>query len=158
MNMMHLLHGSDRKASTRRRPRAFRPSLKPTLEGLEIRAVLSAPSALAPVHATTINMLPQLTNTVTLTGTTFNLATSLGGQTFNQTLTLSSSPNLADPTCPILHLQLGPIHLNDRCQHSHHRVGELDQRRPGRRDHDRGAGQRGRCLDAVGARLVARGV
>lgn len=112
MNMMHLLHGSDRKVSTRRRPRAFRPSLKPTLEGLEIRTVLSAPSAMAPVQATAINVLPQLNSIVTLAGTTFNVATSLGNQTVNQALTLSTSPNPADPTCPILHLQLGPIHLS----------------------------------------------
>ncbi len=31
---------------------------------------------------------------------------------FTAPLTLTASPNAADPTCPILHLMLGPIHLN----------------------------------------------
>jgi hypothetical protein len=31
---------------------------------------------------------------------------------FTAPLTLTASPNVADPTCPILHLMLGPIHLN----------------------------------------------
>jgi len=110
----------DPRTSHRRRSRAFRPGLHPVVEGLEARTVLStggvaAPAVMAaakPHQATTVNVLPQLMNAVSLVGTTFNLATSLGGQTVNQALALSSSPNANDPTCPILNLHLAPIHLN----------------------------------------------
>jgi hypothetical protein len=112
MSLLQLLSHRHSRACDRRRSRAFRPRLHPTLEGLELRTVLSSPGALAPVHATTINMLPQLTNTVSLAGTTFNVTSALGGASTTQSLGLSSSPNAADPTCPILNLQLGPIHLN----------------------------------------------
>ena len=110
MNIIYLLHGNDRKVSTHRRPRAFRPSLKPTLEGLEIRTLLSAPSVMAPVRATAINVLPQLNSIVTLAGTTRNVATSLGNQTVNQVLTLSTPPNLnlADPTSTTTMLVAAP--------------------------------------------------
>jgi len=36
----------------------------------------------------------------------------LGSQPFTAPLTLSARPNQADPTCPILHLSLGPINLD----------------------------------------------
>ena len=36
----------------------------------------------------------------------------VGGQPFLAPITVSTSPNLADPDCPILNLELGPIHLD----------------------------------------------
>jgi hypothetical protein len=36
----------------------------------------------------------------------------LGSHPFTAPITTTASPNALDPTCPILHLQLGPIHLN----------------------------------------------
>jgi len=82
--------------------------------------VLSAPGVFAPNAAyakpkppKTINVLPQLNTTVVRAADgTLNAVTTLGGRTFTQPLVLSATPNAADPTCPILNLHLGPIHLD----------------------------------------------
>ena len=74
--------------------------------------VYSPRSALAYARSTTVNVLPQLNTTVSQVGSTFNAVTSLGGQTSSQPIGLSTTPNLIDPTCPILNLQLNAIHLS----------------------------------------------
>jgi hypothetical protein len=113
MSLIQLLSGRDRKTSARRRPRAFRPSTRPVLEDLESRVVLSAPAAVAPLIQPPINILPQLSVTkVVPVGNTLNAIVALGNQTISVPLTLTTTPNSADPSCPILNLHLGPIHLN----------------------------------------------
>ena len=67
---------------------------------------------MAYARSTTVNVLPQLNTTVSQVGSTFNAVTSLGGQTSSQPIGLSTTPNLVDPTCPILNLQLNAIHLS----------------------------------------------
>lgn len=60
------------------------------------------------------NMIPLVIEDVVIdpvTGQLFAVGT-LGDQSFMSPITLSASPNAADPTCPILHLELGPIFLN----------------------------------------------
>jgi hypothetical protein len=81
-----------------------------------VSLALSAPGVFAPNAAyakpkTTVNVLPQMKTTASLVGTTFNATTKLGGQTYTQPLGLSATPDPLDPTCPILNLDLGPIHL-----------------------------------------------
>jgi len=96
-------------------------SFRPRVEGLEDRVVMSAPAAMAaPVLAAplaapaaqSINILPiQINNVVNQAGQLVAQGV-LGSTAFTAPLTLTTSPNAADPTCPILHLALGPIHLN----------------------------------------------
>jgi len=114
MSFLHRLIGRDLETSNRRHPRAFRPGTRPIVEDLEDRLVLSAAAVVAPLVQPQINILPQLsvTNVVQGVGGALNAVVALGNQTVNVPLTLTSSPNLADPTCPILNLHLGEIHLN----------------------------------------------
>jgi len=85
-------------------------------------AVVTSPSALlaAPQHRQPINMLPIHINSVTavtdpVTGVVNLVANGVigaAGNTFTTPLGLSAEPNAANPTCPILHLQVGAIHLD----------------------------------------------
>jgi len=90
--------------------------------GLVSLAILD-PGALAPnaraygqgkKGGTTVNVLPQLTTTVSRSAdlTSLNAVSTLGGASFAQVLGVGATPNLIDPTCPILDLHLGPIDLN----------------------------------------------
>src|SRR5688572_25555049 len=103
MSLMQLLIGRDRKASTRRRPRAFQPGMNPIMEGLERRLVLSASvltssalatAAKAPTRTQTINVIDELnvTNVVNINGT-LEAVVALGNQVVNVPLTLDVTPN-----------------------------------------------------------------
>jgi hypothetical protein len=97
------------------------------VEGLEERQVLStlAPpspildAALAAPHlpghhiASPINMLPLSINNIALQNGQLVANGSIGGTNFQLPLTLTSSPNAADPSCPILNLSIPQgIHLS----------------------------------------------
>jgi hypothetical protein len=102
---------------------------RPVIEGLERREFLSAVPwaahvAAAPVDTGPIltqplkNVARNFTNVLPLTITGVQVQNGqlvalgqLGGTTFTAPLTLTATPT-ADPTCPILNLQLAPIHLN----------------------------------------------
>jgi hypothetical protein len=127
MSLMQLLIGRDRKASTRRRPRAFQPGMNPIVEGLERRLVLSASvltsSAMAtaakapPTRTQTVNVIDELnvTNVVNLGGT-LNAVVALGNQVINVPIALElPGGTVIDSdghSCPILDLHLGEIHLD----------------------------------------------
>lgn len=101
---------------------------RPMVEGLERREFLSAAPFAAPAAAPVgtgpiltqplknvarnfTNVLPlSITGVQVQNGQLVALGT-LGNTPFTAPLTLSATPT-ADPTCPILNLQLGPIHLN----------------------------------------------
>jgi hypothetical protein len=97
------------------------PRFRPTVEGLEERTVLSTASLAAPMplgpalvrgHHHAAQVVPlRITGVAEQNG---QLAAQglLGSIPFSAPMTLSTSPNAADPTCPILNLHLGPIHLN----------------------------------------------
>lgn len=126
MSLMQLLIGRDRKASTRRRPRAFQPGMNPTVEGLESRLVLSAASltsavqvaaAKAPKQTQPVNVIDELnvTNVINVNGT-LNAVVALGNQVVNVPITLvlpgGTVTDSHGHTCPILDLHLGEIHLD----------------------------------------------
>ncbi len=123
----------------RAKPSVSVPSpFRPLLESLEQREMLNASSlaapALVPVQvapaqvvsaapatagpvaqrtAQTTTMLPLNITSITLNQAGQLVANgTLGGTTFTAPVTLSTTPNPADPSCPILDLQLGPINLN----------------------------------------------
>jgi len=136
MSLLHLPIGRDRNSSTRRRPKAFRPSLLPGLESLEQRTVLSAaaasamvapaamqsPLAITGANITNLAVQPDgnLLATLNLTGT----LTNKGGVAKPFTLpnlqlpitlgtTTATTPTTAAPNgCPILHLSLEIPDLN----------------------------------------------
>jgi len=104
---------------------------RPALETLEGRIVLSAPAVLppptlapavapAPLAAPTLTGQQLVAQAMNLhfTGFTTNQAGQLmaNGTAFNIPLstpvTLTTTPNAADPTCPILNLHLNAIHLD----------------------------------------------
>jgi hypothetical protein len=101
---------------------------RPVIEGLERREFLSAApltaTLAAPVRTGPIitqplkNVARHFTNVLPLTITGVQVQNgqlvalgTLGGTAFTAPLTLTATPT-ADPTCPILNLQLAPIHLN----------------------------------------------
>jgi len=117
LNVFGWLHGS-RAAQSGRRPVVSR---RPSLESLEEREVLShspvAPVAEAVLVAQAATVQQPVSLPVTITGVSIQngqlLANGLlGNQPFTAPLTLSTSPNAADPATPILNLHLGPIHLD----------------------------------------------
>jgi len=81
------------------------------LGGASLLVVEQAPAA--PAAASTFNILPiQFTN-VALDGAGLLAAGLIGRLPFGGVpLTATAAPNAADPTCPILNLQLAPINLN----------------------------------------------
>ena len=101
---------------------------RPVIEGLERREFLSA-APLAHVAAVPVstgpiltqplkNVAKNFTNVLPLTITGVQVQNgqlvalgTLGNTAFTAPLTLTATPT-ADPTCPILNLQLAPIHLN----------------------------------------------
>lgn len=114
MSLLQRLIAQDCKVSTRKRRRDFQPSMRATVEGLESRLVLSAPAAVAPLVQQEINILPQLnvTSVVQAADGTLSAIVSLGNQTASVPLTLSTSTNPDNAACPILSLDLAPIHLD----------------------------------------------
>jgi len=130
MSLLTVWTRRDRKAADRRR-RTFNPTFHTSVENLEARTVLSAAAAsVAAQVAPAVPVKPTIQSVVQLTGFTINNVTAqagqlvanatatlnIAGQTVTQAvaipLNLTSSPNTADPTCPILHLSLGPVNLN----------------------------------------------
>ena len=108
------------KSGTRRLT-APRFSFQPLLEDLEERDVPAAPAALGNLevlaaprvhqHLQAFNILPiQINNVVVQEGGLVAIG-QLGQTIFDIPLVLSTSPS-ADPACPILNLELGPIHLD----------------------------------------------
>jgi len=130
MSLLHLPLGRTRHSSARRRPKAFRPSLHPSLEGLEERTVMSAATAAmvaaAPMQSPITITGAQLTNvlvkdannllaTFSLTGTLNNK--SGGHQAFTLPnlqvpVTLAPTTTAPDGVCPVLHLSLQIPDLN----------------------------------------------
>ncbi len=118
----------------RHRPRADRPRrapapgnlFRPHLESLEGRVVLSASAAPAALlgpalvgHSAShhqlapVQMVPIQINSIVAQGNQLVANASLGKTSFQIPLTLSTSPNAADPTCPILTLHIPQgIHLS----------------------------------------------
>jgi hypothetical protein len=96
--------------------------VRPAVENLEERAVMSSPASMAAAALApgqhTASFLP--INITGITTQVVNCVTQLvaqgtiAGQAFTAPITLSTTPNpSASPTaCPILHLTLGPIDLN----------------------------------------------
>jgi hypothetical protein len=66
---------------------------------------------LAPQQAQAQNNLPLRITGVSIVNNQLVAAGTLGPQTFTAPITLGATPT-ADPTCPILNLELGPINLN----------------------------------------------
>jgi hypothetical protein len=60
----------------------------------------------------TTTMLPLTITGVQVVNGALQVVGKVGNTVFTAPLTLGTSPNAADPTCPILNLHLGPIHLN----------------------------------------------
>src|SRR5690242_10413924 len=104
------------------------PPTRAVIEGLERREFLSAvpwtaaaaaPAATGPILSQPLkNVGKHITNVLPLTITGVQVQNgqlvalgTLGSTPFAAPLTVSAAPS-ADPTCPILNLQLGPIHLN----------------------------------------------
>jgi len=119
MSLMLRLTGRQSRAAGRR-PRSLRPACLPLVEGLESRTVLNAPGAVAPIAvpaavipttAPAVSILPLRITDVAVQNGQLVAQGTLGGQAFSTPITLTTSPS-ADPTCPILNLQLAPIHLS----------------------------------------------
>jgi len=137
MGLLSMLRAGDR--ITARRHKAYPPRLKPTLEDLESRTVLSHGSAASLVPVDVVNnalsrLLPTnvAVNSISLDndaavglvngalaitaadGTIGTLTGTIAGQAFSTTLaslTLQPDANAADDVCSVLHLELAPIHL-----------------------------------------------
>jgi len=117
------------RLSARRKAAAKSPSrradaaglrFRPTLLNLEARdvpsATLTAPQLGPARMATPISQLgsiaPLHINSVVAQAGQLVANGSLGGTTFQSPLTVTATPNAADPSCPILNLHLGAIHLD----------------------------------------------
>jgi len=126
MSLLTLPIGRNGFASPRRKSRSFRPSLNPSLEGLELRTVMSGAAAAAiaphasvaaqnahsPLQITGVNV----TGISNIVGNTLNATVSLTGKLLGQAVTLPSlqvpvtltgvtTPSATSPTT-ILHLSL----------------------------------------------------
>jgi len=97
------------------------PYCRPMLMRLEEREVLSSPASIAaPAPIDIAGQLASITNlTFNITSIALNQAGTglvavgtVAGQVFSTPLTLTADPPATDGACPILHLELGPIHLN----------------------------------------------
>jgi len=105
------------------RPAARKPApvtyFRPRLEGYEDRVVPAAP-VLSPAQLAPVNVSPTFNlgllnlnvQNVNIANNALNAVFAIGNVTGNVPITLSSSPNAADPATPILNLHLGPIHLD----------------------------------------------
>jgi hypothetical protein len=107
-----------RASATIRKQTPFgRPVFRLGVEVFEDRVVPAAPVDLgpalaAPAAAAPATMIPiQITDVTNVNGVLTAVGT-IGSANFTAPINLSTSPNAADPTCPILHLELGPINLD----------------------------------------------
>jgi len=109
------------KTASRPTPRFVAPpAFRPRLEGFEERVVPAAP-VLAAAQAASVNVAPTFNLNVLnlnvgdvsiLANNTLGAVASIGNVIQNIPITLSTSPAPAGADCPILHLQLSPIHLD----------------------------------------------
>jgi len=99
-------------------------SFRPTVETLEAREVLASPASLGPpaLGAALVGQASPTQSLASLLGISIPSVTAQGAQLvahgrfanqpFDAPITVTASPNAADPTCPILHLRIDAIHLN----------------------------------------------
>jgi hypothetical protein len=115
---------------SRRTARAEASLPSAMVELLEDRKFFSAAPAVAAIDVTaplktqtavfankiakngTTTMIPLTITGVQVVNGALNAVGKIGNTPFSVPLTLTSSPNAADPTCPILNLHLGEIHLD----------------------------------------------
>jgi len=128
MSLTQLFIRRDHKA-TRRRP--DRARYRPLLEGMEDRVVMNAPGSvatlLAPVHLAPRNQPVAVNVPLSITGINLTGITTLANGAVQATGTITGTllnhafqdvgfvatlVPTADPTCPILHLEINPIHLS----------------------------------------------
>ena len=88
-----------------------------TLGGGAVAALAPAPAGIVQalpgnVQAKANTVVPLSINSVSLVNGALAIVGQVGNQVFTLVGTLTASPNPAAADCPILHLQLGPIHLN----------------------------------------------
>jgi hypothetical protein len=109
-----------------RRSMSGQPFFRPVLEGFEDRVVPAAPAlsaaqvghavaGAAPVIAPTFNLNALQLNVSgiqVLSDNTLGALVNIGNVTQIVPIDLSATPNPDDPNCPILNLELGPIHLD----------------------------------------------
>jgi len=110
------------KTAVRPTPRFVAPpAFRPRLEGFEERVVPAAPVLAAAQQAASVNVAPTFNlnvlnlnvgNVHVLSDNTLGAVASIGNVIQNLPLILSASPNAANADCPILHLQISPIHLD----------------------------------------------
>jgi len=106
-----------RTSHATRQPSFFRPSVEAMEDRLVLSAAALAPPALgpalfAPAAAHGASVLPLKITGVSFQNGQLMANAVLGLNSFTIPITPSATPNAADPTCPILHLQLAPIHLS----------------------------------------------
>jgi len=103
------MHGSTSRLQT-----VFRP-VKHSVAALSLLIALmlsfAAPQAQAQSSAP-FNMLPLKITGVKVVNGALVAEGKLGSHFFTDPITLAATPNASDPTCPILDLDLAPIHLN----------------------------------------------
>lgn len=113
------LWSGSRKFSERTAPPAP-PRFRPQLEGFEDRTVPAAP-VMGPALVAPITISPtfnfsalqlNVSDIQVLSDNTLGAVFNIGNVTQIVPITLSASPNPADADCPILNLELGPIHLD----------------------------------------------
>jgi len=131
MSLMPRVFGPDRKAAARPRRKIARPLCRPMVEDMESRLVLNAPGAAAsvmpPPAQVAAQAQPAVSVPLTITGINLTSITQLAdgtiqavgtitgtllGHAFTTDLTALIPPTPAGQTCPVLDLQLAPIHLN----------------------------------------------
>jgi len=108
------------RITPRRPPQALR--LRPRVESMEERTLLSTAALTAPVDVPALvgkaakqqisSSLPLKITGISVQNGQLVATGTLAGHAFTTTLDLTAQPNAADPTCPILNLMLGPIHLD----------------------------------------------
>jgi len=90
--------------------------VRPAVESLEERTVMSSPasvaSALAAAAHHSASLLPINITSVQVVNGALQAVGTAGGQAFTALLTFPPSPPPAGSDCPILNLHLDPIHLN----------------------------------------------
>jgi len=120
MFSLRSLRSNRRIPSERKAAPSAPPRFRPQLEGFEDRTVPAAP-VMGPALVAPVNISPTFNFNVLqlnvgdvqiLSNNTLGVPISIGNVTQLVPITLSASPNPADPDCPILNLHLDPIHLD----------------------------------------------
>jgi hypothetical protein len=111
-----------RLVGPRRKVRGTTPQsrqYRPSLEGLEDRMVLSSPASLAPpelgaakVSQSSFNLLDLRITEVAFENGQLIARGTIGGHSISTPIDVSTSPSPAQADCPILNLELNPIHLD----------------------------------------------